>query len=193
MVAGRGLIHAEVSSDQFKQNGGRLEILQLWINLPSKLKMSEPVYTGFQNSEIPHVMLDEEKVKVNVISGTWDKVKGAYNPPNPVQLNTIEFSAGGRLRTKVPAEENIFLYVVRGSIIVNGQKANSLDLIEFNNDGEDIEMTSEGASHVIFGHAKPLNEPVIAHGPFVMNTMEEIREAYNDYKSGKFGHWEYEE
>ncbi|MDP4174612.1 MAG: pirin family protein [Bacteroidota bacterium] len=191
MTAGKGIIHAEVSSDEFKEKGGLLEILQLWINLPSKLKMTEPKYFGFQKEQIPSVNLDEGKVKVNVISGYWDGRKGVMTPLTPVQLNTIEFHSRGKLRTKVPLEENIFLYIVRGKIRVNDKEAEALHLVEFNNDGEEIEIEALSESYIIFGHALPFNEPVVAHGPFVMNSMEEIQTAYNDFKEGKFGQWKH--
>jgi redox-sensitive bicupin YhaK (pirin superfamily) len=191
MTAGKGIIHAEVSSDEFKEKGGLLEILQLWINLPSKLKMTEPKYFGFQKEQIPSVKIDEGKVKVNVISGYWDGHKGVMTPLTPVQLNTIEFHSGGKLSTKVPLEENIFLYIVRGKIRINDKEAEALHLVEFNNDGEEIEIEALSESYIIFGHALPFNEPVVAHGPFVMNSMEEIQTAYNDFKEGKFGKWKH--
>lgn len=187
MTAGRGLIHAEVSSDEFKREGGRLEILQLWINLPSKNKMTEPKYYGFQKDEIPSVTIDGGKVRINVISGSWGDTKGVHSPITPISLYTIEFQAGGELKAVVPKDENIFLYIVRGALKISGQDTEEKQLIEFNNDAEEVRMTAVTASCIIFGHARPFNEPVVAHGPFVMNTMEEIRQAYDDYQSGKFG------
>lgn len=187
MTAGRGLIHAEVSSDEFKLRGGKLEILQLWINLPSKNKMTEPAYYGFQKDEIPGVSTDDGKVKINVISGSWRGTKGAHTPITPISLYTVEFHAGGNLKAMVPKVENIFLYIVRGALKINGQDAEEKQLVEFENDAEDLSMTAITESYIIFGHAKPFNEPVAAHGPFVMNTMEEIRQAYDDYQAGKFG------
>jgi redox-sensitive bicupin YhaK (pirin superfamily) len=112
-------------------------------------------------------------------------------PLTPVQLNTIEFHSGGKLSTKVPLEENIFLYIVRGKIRINDKEAEALHLVEFNNDGEEIEIEALSESYIIFGHALPFNEPVVAHGPFVMNSMEEIQTAYNDFKEGKFGKWKH--
>lgn len=190
MTAGKGLIHAEISSDEFKKNGGRLEILQLWINLPAKNKMVQPAYYGFRKDDIPSARLDQGKVKVNVISGMWGDTKGAHKPISPISLYTIEFNSGGRITAKADVEENIFLYVVRGGLKINGQDAEERQLVEFNNDAREISMTAVTESYVIFGHARPFNEPVVAHGPFVMNTMEEIRQAYEDYQEGKFGKFE---
>lgn len=192
MTAGRGLIHAEVSSKDFKENGGNLEILQLWINLPRKLKMTEPRYFGYQKDEIPSIKIDGGKVTVNIISGFWGNIRGINNPLVSIQLNTIEFNSGGKLHTKVPKEENVFLYVVKGKLNINDKPAEMRQLAEFNNDGEEIDIAALTDSYIIFGHALPFKEPVAAQGPFVMNTIDEIREAYNDYKTGKFGEWKHE-
>lgn len=190
MTAGRGLLHAEVSSDEFKKKGGNLEILQLWINLPSKYKMTDPAYTGFREADIPRVILDYGKVKVNIISDNFEGYKGAMHSLTSVGMYTIELSHGGTLSVKIPAERNIFFYVVRGEVNVNGKNAPALSLVEFLNIGEELKIEAAKESYVILGHALPYNEPVVAHGPFVMNTMEEIKEAYNDFRAGKFGTWE---
>jgi redox-sensitive bicupin YhaK (pirin superfamily) len=193
MTAGRGLIHAEVSSKEFKEKGGGMEILQLWLNLPSRLKMTDPHYIGLQKEDIPSLSLDEGKVIVNLISGNWDGNKGAFKSLIDVQLNTIYFKTGGKLDIKVPEENNIFFYVIRGKLNVNGKEIQALQLAEFENDSEDIHIEAGEESVLLFGHARPLNEPVVAQGPFVMNTEQEIREAYNDFRMGKFGSWEDED
>lgn len=190
MTAGKGLIHAEVSSPEFKKEGGDLEILQLWINLPKKLKMTDPKYYGFQKDEIPVVIKDGGKVKINVVSGDWNGITGAHSPLTDIQLNSIEFKENGKLQIKIPAERNIFFYVVKGKLNVNGKSVEKLNLIEFENDGEELIIESLEDSYLLFGHAVPFNEPVVAQGPFVMNTMGEIKQAYIDYQEGKFGKWE---
>lgn len=190
MTAGRGLIHAEVSSPDFKKNGGDLEILQLWINLPARYKMTEPKYSGFQKDEIPHSISDDGKTKVNIISGNYHKIKGAHKPFTDIHLYTIELKKEGVFNINLSHERNIFFYVVRGKVNVNNKEAEVRKLVEFNNDGEEINFTAAEESYIIFGHAIPFNEPVAARGPFVMNTMDEIDQAYSDYKAGKFGVWE---
>jgi quercetin 2,3-dioxygenase len=90
----------------------------------------------------------------------------------------------------VPEEHNVFFYVIRGKLTVNEQQVQALQLVEFNNDGKDLRIRAEADSVLLFGHARPLNEQVVAQGPFVMNTVEEIHEAYEDYRQGKFGRWE---
>ena len=190
MTAGSGLIHTEVSSEEFKKKGGDVEILQLWINLPARLKMTPPKYTGLQKEQIPVLEKDEGKVRVNAISGDWGEVKGPVETFTDINMSTIEFKKGGVYSTSVAASRNIFLYVVRGCIQVNSETATFRTLVEFNNDGEYITINAREDSVIIFGHAEPFNEPVVAHGPFVMNTEAEIRQAMEDYQSGKMGRWE---
>jgi redox-sensitive bicupin YhaK (pirin superfamily) len=189
MTAGSGLIHAEISSDDFKKFGGDLEILQLWINLPAKLKMTKPGYRGFQQDEIPTVALDDGKITARVISGNFKGTRGAFKTLTAIDLATLNFKESGKLEINVPRDHNIFFYVIKGELIVNGESAKALHLVEFNNDGESINIEAKADSTLLFGHAVPFNEPVVARGPFVMNTMEEIDVAYQDFQSGKLGEW----
>lgn len=189
MTAGRGLIHAEVSSDQFKKNGGDLEILQLWLNLPASKKMMQPNYIGLQKEEIPVLDLDDSKIKVQQLFGEWNGVKGAFEGTFPITMSTIYLEDGSKFEKLIPPSENIFFYVVRGKVNVNGQEVKFRQLVEFDNLGEKVEVQAEEESVIILGHAKPFNEPVVAQGPFVMNSEAQIREAYEDYQNGKFGSW----
>lgn len=187
MTAGSGLIHAEVSSEKFKREGGDLEILQLWVNLPAKLKMTPPKYKGLQKGEIPVAFFDDEKVKAQVISGKLGVTQGAFETPPDINLSTIFFKAGGVFTPQVPLDHNILCYIIKGEVKVNGEIIQSLHIAEFNRDSEDLRIEALAESIVLFGHAKPFEEPVVARGPFVMNTEEEIDQAYEDYQQGKFG------
>lgn len=189
MTAGKGLIHAEVSSKKFKKEGGDLEILQLWLNLPARLKMTEPRYLGLQKDQITHFNLDD-KVNVQLITGSWGKNIGSFDSLWPIFLSTIFIDQGGKLSKDIPMDENVFFYVVRGKVKVMGTEIPFRNLIEFNNDGESIAVEATEDAIIILGHAKPFNEPLVAQGPFVMNTQEEIRQAYQDYQLGKFGTWQ---
>ena len=186
MTAGKGLTHAEVSSEKFKKEGGPLEILQLWVNLPAKLKMTEPAYKGLQKDEIPVAFFDDKKVLVQVVSGDLNGTKGAFETLTNISLSTLFFKAEGVFSIKVPVDHNILCYVIGGEIKINGEIIQPLHLVEFNNDSEDLRLEALSESIVLFGHARPFNEPVVAQGPFVMNTMEEIEQAYQDYQQGKF-------
>lgn len=186
MTAGKGLTHAEVSSEKFKKEGGPLEILQLWVNLPAKLKMTDPAYKGLQKDEIPTASFDDKKVLAQVISGDLNGTAGAFETLTEIHLSTLFIKAEGVFNTKVPQDHNILCYVINGEIKINGEIIQALHLVEFNNDSEEFRIEALTESIILFGHAKPFNEPVVAQGPFVMNTVEEIDQAYEDYQQGKF-------
>lgn len=190
MTAGSGLIHAEVSSEKFKKEGGAMEILQLWFNLPAKHKMVAPHYVGLQKEEIPVASEDNGKVQVNVISGAWKDITGPIQSLSDIHMTSIALEKGGTFTTTVEAARNIFFYVVRGAIAVNGVAVEKLHLVEFENDSEAIHVEAQEKAVILFGHALPYNEPVVSQGPFVMNTEKEIMEAYQDYQAGKMGRWQ---
>lgn len=191
MTAGRGLIHAEVSSSEFKKRGGDLEILQLWLNLPAAKKMIQPKYVGLQKEEIPAFGLDGGKIKVQQLFGEWNGVKGAFEETFPLTMSTIYLEKGGKFEKEIPAGENIFFYIVRGELNVNGEELQFRNLVEFSNTGEKITVEAFEDAILILGHALPFNEPMVAQGPFVMNTQQQIYEAYQDYQAGEFGSWEH--
>lgn len=191
MTAGCGLIHAEVSSSEFKKRGGDLEILQLWLNLPASKKMINPNYVGLQKEEIPAFEMDGGQIKVQQLFGKWNGVKGAFEETFPLTMSTIYLEKGGKFEKVIPAEENIFFYIVRGELRVNGEEILFRNLVEFSNTGEKIKVEALEDAILILGHALPFNEPMVAQGPFVMNTQQQIYEAYQDYQAGKFGSWEY--
>jgi len=189
MTAGRGLIHAEVSSEEFKASGGPVEILQLWVNLPARLKMTEPRYRGLQREEIPTLRLDGGRVSVDLVSGTWGGVGATFETLTDVQLSCVRFERGGRLRVEVAAGRSVLFYVVAGGLRVDGRRAGARHAVEFSEEGEGIEAEAEEESVLLFGHAARNREPIASHGPFVMNTREELERAYGDYRAGRFGVW----
>ncbi len=190
MTAGSGLIHAEVSSPEFKEQGGPLELLQLWLNLPAKYKMTEPRYKGLQKEDIPVASYDDGKVNANILSGNWNGIEGAFQPLTDVHLASIYFAEGGKFQLQVPKDQNVFLYIVKGELKVNGDVTRIHHLIEFNHDGQMIEIKATTNAVILLGYATPYNEPFFAYGPFVMNTREEIMQAYEDMKNGAFGNEE---
>ena len=189
MTAGRGLIHAEVSSQKFKREGGPLEILQLWVNLPASRKMVEPFYKGVQQDDIPKRTLDNGRVIAELVSGAWEGQKAAFESASNILLSVIRFQSGGKVTLSVPEDHNIFFYVISGKLSVGDSEVAALRLAEFNQDGGEVTVKASEESVLLFGHAQPFNEPVVAQGPFVMNTQEEIQQAYQDYEQGKFGSW----
>ena len=187
MTAGSGLVHAELSPASFKRSGGPLELLQLWVNLPSRLKMTRPNYLGLQAGEIPVVETDDGRVKIEVLSGTFEGVTGPFPSLIGIEMGVARLAPGGRLSVPVAKGRAVFLYVVSGQIAVGGQAAPAWNLVELNDDGDAVAFDAPDGAVVVLGHAQPIGEPIYAHGPFVMNTREEIVQAIEDYNAGKFG------
>ncbi len=189
MTAGSGLIHAEVSSDKFKKEGGPLEILQLWVNLPKRLKMTKPQYYGKQKDEISIWKSDDKKVTAEVVSGSFKGVKGAFDTLTPINLSVVKFIPDTNLELQIPKTENIFFYVIKGELEVNEIKVPALHLADFSKNDEILHISASEESILLLGHAKPFEEKVVFGGPFVMNSEDELDQAYEDYKAGKMGSW----
>jgi quercetin 2,3-dioxygenase len=186
MTAGRGLIHSETSSQEFKETGGGLEILQLWLNLPRHLKMTNPRYIGLQREQIPEIVEDSGRVRIRLIAGTWKNKSGPIIGLTETSLMTLDLDPQAQITIPVDEKKNVFFYVIRGNVTVNDQEALSFNLIDFAQTDGIIEVTADTAACILFGHATPFHEPIVAHGPFVMNTKQEILEAISDYQSGRF-------
>ncbi|MGA0544621.1 pirin family protein [Brevundimonas sp. VNH65] len=185
MTAGSGLIHAELSPASFKRDGGPMEILQLWVNLPSRLKMTKPDYVGLQAEDIPS-FTTEAGVTVEPVSGEWLGRPAPIRSLIDIHLAVVRVPAGARFETPIAAGRNVFLYVVKGAVSIAGTRASEWNLVALG-DGDGLDMTAETDAVVLLGHALPIGEPVFSHGPFVMNTREEIIQAIEDYNAGKFG------
>lgn len=185
MTAGSGLIHAELSPAAFKRDGGPMEILQLWVNLPSRLKMTRPNYVGLQAADIPTFVTDAG-VTVEPVSGRWQGRTAPIQSLIDVNLAVVRLPAGSSFVEPVAADRAVFLYVVKGQAEVAGTAVPQWTLAALG-DGAAVEMTAASDAVVLLGHARPIGEPVFSHGPFVMNTREEIIAAIQDYQAGKFG------
>ena len=187
MTAGSGLVHAEVSPASFLESGGPLEILQLWVNLPSRLKMTAPRYTGLQKDAIPALPTPDGRGTVNLIAGDWGGRSGPFASLTGVFMSTVNLRDGGAVSFPGVGGRNVFLYVVSGSVRVGGDVAQQHRLIELSDAGDSVDITADADTVLLFGHAQPIGEPVVSQGPFVMNTREEIQQAARDYMDGKFG------
>ena len=187
MTAGSGLVHAEVSPPEFKRDGGPLEILQLWVNLPSRLKMTAPRYSGVQRPAIPAVPLANGAGELELASGTFESVEGPIHPLTGVFMSVVRLSPCGETELPAPRGRSVFLYVARGSLSVGDAAIERWHLVTLNDDGDSVAVTAgEDGAVLLFGHAEPIGEPVVSYGPFVMTSDAEIREAIADYQAGKF-------
>ena len=186
MTAGSGLIHAEVSPPDFKQTGGPLEILQLWVNLPSRLKMTPPRYTGVQADGIPAVATADGAGTVNLVSGSFAGQQGPIRSLTDVFMATVQLYPGARVELPAPRGRAVLFYVVSGRVAVSGREVDQWHLATLHDDADTVTVEASEDSVLLFGHADPIDEPVVAHGPFVMTTREEISEAIRDYQAGRF-------
>ncbi|MGD1890770.1 MAG: pirin family protein [Cyclobacteriaceae bacterium] len=189
MTAGSGLLHSEVSSEEFKAHGGEEEVIQLWMNLPSRLKMTEPNYVGLSKNEITHFSEDDGKVTIHLISGEWKGHTGPIESLTGLTMTSVDLKEGGSFTVDIPSSDQTLFYVVSGSVEVNGTNAKMRQMVEFAMSGERLEVIAQANSRLILGHGAPFNEPIVAHGPFVMNSEAELRQAFQDYQSGKMGVW----
>jgi quercetin 2,3-dioxygenase len=187
MTAGSGLVHAEISPDEFKKRGGPLEILQLWVNLPSRLKFTKPRYVGVQRDQIPALRTPDGRGTVNLIAGEWGGRKGPIESLTGVFMSTVELAPGARVSFPGVKDRSVFLYVVRGRVTIAAEEAAEHRLVELDARGDRVEIDAVSDAVLLLGHAQAIGEPVVAHGPFVMNTREEIQDAIRDYQAGKFG------
>lgn len=186
MRAGSGVVHSEVSPPEFLRSGGPLEIIQLWVNLPSTEKMTAPRYLGLQTEDIPRIELDDGRITVRLISGSWDDCEGPFSTTTDIHLSTIRLREGASLPMEIASDRSVLLYVVRGEAVIDDVTLATFTLAELESAGSHFELRAEDEALILLGHAPPIGEPVAAHGPFVMNTVEEIMDAIRDYQAGRF-------
>lgn len=191
MTAGAGILHKEFHEKEFSQKGGPFQMVQLWVNLPSKYKETTPQYQDLLNSDITKVKLGDSPSFVNVIAGNYLNHKGTATTFSPLDLYNVYLTKGAVGDFSFPNHWNTALLVIEGQVIVNGENELSRDTFAmFENNLENsfsLESTSDNTIVLIIS-GEPLNEPIVHYGPFVMNTQEQILQAFEDFKSGKFGH-----
>ncbi len=191
MTAASGVLHKEFHEREWSKKGGEFQMVQLWVNLPAKNKMSKPKYQALENSSMPKVATADGKGIIEVIAGQYEGNEGAASTFTPIHLYNAKIKAGGSAAFNFPKHYNTALLVIEGSIEINGtDKANADQMALFFNDGESFEIKATEDAVVLILSGEPINEPIAAHGPFVMNTREELIAAFTDYNEGKFGYLE---
>jgi redox-sensitive bicupin YhaK (pirin superfamily) len=188
MTAASGVLHKEYHDKEFARAGGTMHMAQIWVNLPSAHKMDPPRYQSIVAPDKGVVALPDGAGEVRVIAGEFQGVRGPAKTFTTVNMFEILLKAGGKASLSFPAQQNTALLVMKGDVTVNGRdKAGTLDLILLENAGEDFTIGATGDAHLLLLNGEPIDEPVVQHGPFVMNTMDEIRQAFTDFQQGKFG------
>jgi redox-sensitive bicupin YhaK (pirin superfamily) len=181
MTAGSGLLHKEMHSDAFTRRGGRFHALQLWVNLPAKSKMTPPRYQTLLAAGIPAVD------GVRVIAGEFRGAKGPAQTFTSVNLLDARLRAGQQLRLNLRDGFSAALYIVQGSTTVNGEAANGGELVVLDRKGDEVLIDAVSDATVFVMNGAPIDEPVAGYGPFVMNTTQEIQQAFRDYHAGRLG------
>ena len=187
MTAGAGIFHEEYHEEAFTRRGGRMHMMQLWVNLARKDKGAKPAYQPITAGDIPTVKLADGAGEERVIAGPYEGARGPAHTFSPISMLDVRLEVGGRLPVRLPPTYNALAVVAEGRVTSGATTARAGELILFANDGERLELTADEASHVIVLAGEPLGEPIVQYGPFVMNTVDEIRQAFTDVERGKFG------
>jgi redox-sensitive bicupin YhaK (pirin superfamily) len=188
MTAARGIIHSENTSREFRREGGTLELLQLWVNLPAARKMEQPSYQNLPAEALPTMELDEGWGILTAVAGQWEGLRGPARSLLPgLRLALLRLATLGVYMTKMAEGQTILLYVVRGEVHVNGTPVPARTQVQLSSAGTGLHLRAETESLVLLASALPLNEPVVQQGPYVMNTTSQIMEAMRDYQMGRMG------
>jgi len=196
MTAAAGILHEEFHSREFTKKGGMLEMVQLWVNLPAKDKMSAPGYQDILDRDIPAVELPDAAGTLRVIAGEFAGRRGPARTFTPIEVWDVQLNRNGRAKFALPEGHTAAVIVLRGTVEVNGSAAGSVDgsgvareaqMVLLDQKGSDFSIEANASARVLILGGAPIEEPVAGYGPFVMNSRAEIQQAITDFNSGKFG------
>lgn len=191
MTAGAGILHKEYHESEFSKKGGPFQVVQLWVNLPAKDKMTPPKYQTITNERIPKYILPGQAGVVEVIAGEYEGTKGVATTFTEIEMYNIRLNPGARIQFSLPEEYNTGILVIEGQVRVNDRDDAPEDyFVLFRNKGERISVSTASGGLLLVLSGKPLREPIMAYGPFLMNTKDEILQAFDDLNAGKFGELE---
>ena len=188
MTAGAGLLHKEFHSPQFTRSGGRFEVLQLWVNLPRAAKMTPPRYQPLLARDIPAAVLPERGGKIRVIAGQFAGIAGPAQTFSPINLLDVRLGAGKRVTLDLKEGYTAAFYVLQGEVVVNGDEhARATELVVLDRRGAEVTLEARADATVFVMNGQPIEEPIAGYGPFVMNTRQEIQQAFADLQLGRLG------
>ena len=186
MTAGKGIVHSENLPSSLRELGATVEYIQLWVNLPAKLKHVPAKYQGIQAESIPVIQLERDAGVVKVISGNFLEGKGPVNSITDIAMMTYDLNGGKDFDLTIPERKQTLFYLLKGQLQWGENRINSHELVQWEGNGE-INLKILESSKLLVAYADRIDEPVVAHGPFVMNTQTEIMQAMRDYQMGKMG------
>lgn len=188
MTAAGGIVHEEFHGADFAKKGGAFEMIQLWVNLPKKDKMSPSGYQSITDQQIPRIELAEGAGSVRVIAGRYDGKKGPARTFSPMNVYDLRLKAGASAKFKVRSGDTTALFVLKGALkLPTGERVGEATLAIMEREGEQLEFSATEDSTVLFLNGEPIPEPIVGYGPFVMNTEAEIRQAFADFQNGRMG------
>lgn len=186
MTAGRGIMHEEHHSKDFAKTGGNLDMVQLWVNLPSHAKMTEPRYQELTTANIAEVKLAQNADVVRVIAGQFEDTLGAAETFSPMNVLDVRLNANAEQEFSFNPQWNNMIFVLSGAIEIEGQRFDAKQTLYVSDQVSSLKLKSFEATKLLILSGEALNEPIAAHGPFVMNTEDEIRQAFYDFQHGHF-------
>lgn len=188
MTAARGVLHKEYHEKVFAAAGGEMQMLQLWVNLPSKNKKDNPHYQAIQNIDMPKIPFENKGGIVEVIAGSYKGNIGPAKTYTPINMFRVYMLSDSEAKFDFKVTYNTGFLITKGKININGEReACAMDFVLFDHSGTDISIEALEDSEFIVLDGEPIDEPVVQYGPFVMNTSDEIHEAIVDFRTGKFG------
>ncbi|MCO5240382.1 MAG: pirin family protein [Chitinophagaceae bacterium] len=191
MTAASGVLHKEFHEKEWSKKGGDFQMVQLWINLPAKDKMSTPKYQSIENAAMSRYKLENNSGEIEIIAGEYEGLKGSASTFTPLHLFNAKLKKGATANFSFPNNYNTALLVIEGDIKVNSTEEAPTDhFVLMANDGEVFTIEATNDAIVLILSGEPINEPIAAHGPFVMNSKQELMQAFDDFNKGKFGYLE---
>jgi redox-sensitive bicupin YhaK (pirin superfamily) len=187
MTAASGVLHKEFHEQAWSKEGGYFQMVQLWVNLPAQFKMSAPKYQAISNNLMNKFTLENDLGIVEVIAGKYEDVLGSATTFSPLHVFNAKLKSGASVPFQFPSHFNTALLVIEGTITIQEQSVPVNHFVLMANDAEDFSITASEDCIVLVLSGEPIQEPIAAHGPFVMNTREELIQAFDDYQQGKFG------
>jgi len=188
MTAGSGVLHKEYHEENFARQGGTMQMVQLWVNLPAKDKMTQPKYQSIEYKDIPTLLCDDKNTVLEIIAGEYNGMKGIASTFTPMNVWNCRGNAQTSTILTLPQYFNTCMIVLDGTVRINDQAVEPHHFVLFQNDGSDISLQADEHFLCLLLSGEPITETLVPYGPFLMNTKEEIIQAFEDFRNGKFGH-----
>ena len=189
MTSGKGILHKEYHEKNFSKKGGEMQMVQLWVNLPAKDKMTEPKYQNIEKNDLAKVDLGNGVGTIDIIAGEFENNKGPASSFSPLSLFNVKLNKGKGTSLSFKESHNTGLLVIKGNVTINNsEKAPTNHFVLFNNKGSEFTIRADDDAEILILSGEPIDEPIASYGPFVMNTNDEIRQTIDDFNNGKFGY-----